>query len=118
MTTTAASLASEKRALLARLDEIRSLEQRHPLLTDRRIDDLRDDRTGNLIRFGGGDVDPLHHEEAMSLLDEVAAWRVHRLTDAEKEALRELAQWVSEVDASAKRFEKAVAAIRRIAPRK
>ncbi len=106
------ALATEKRALMRRLAEIRVLEARHPPLSDSRIAQLREDRTGETIARGGApDIDQLDRFEAMSVLDELAAWRMHKLSTDEKKALRALADATTD-----EKFKAAVEAIRRIAP--
>jgi hypothetical protein len=107
------ALHVEKRTLQRRLEEIRRLETRHPPLSDSRIAALREDRSGEAISQGGGDVDPLSTDEALSLLDEVAAWRRYKLSDEEKSALANVAA-VLDVTKDAV----AMAALSRIAPPK
>lgn len=110
------ALHDEKRSLLNRLAEIRRLETRHPLLSDERIAELREDRSGLALCGYSGPVEELTWQEQLSALDELAAWRRHKLTDAEKEALGRLVSWLT--DQQHAEHAAAVGAIQRIAPQR
>ncbi len=107
------ALAAEKRQLQRRIAEIKLLETRHPALSDARIAELREDRTGETIAHGRAEVEQFSRFEAIAARDERAAWRVYKLTDGEKLALQALAEATTD-----EKHKAAVEAIRRIAPAK